>query len=315
MPLLKMLIGLPGSGKTTYARNLAATQQGWIHLSSDQISQNNYASSDNSDSQNVFAEMYQQTAAALEAGKNVIYDATNLASKRRRSLLNRLKNFQAETEAVVFLTPYTIAKTRNQKRSHPERVPDWVIERYIRSFQFPKLNENFNKVTVVFDPAFSKTTNGKLSATELRQTIQRSDISYQEVLGFYQAFEETKPLLEIEPAVQHSYKILTKQHNEPLEAKERELLSWVALLHGIGKAYVRKNLPFEEDNFYGYEHVSMYLAYPILLALHFQEEFIFNALLLIDEHVEAGYSKQGKIKRRLGLENYERLQVFLKAAL
>lgn len=314
MPQFRMLMGLPGSGKSTYARNFVASHKGWVHLSSDQISQSHFASADHIDSQNVFAKMYQQTAAALKAEQNVIYDATNLASKRRRSLLNRLKNFQVDSEAVVFLTPYPILKARNQKRIQQERVPDEAIERYIRSFQFPKLNENFAKVTVMFDPASSETTSGTIPATEIRQTVQRGNLSYQEVLEIYQLFEETQPLLEIEQVVQHTYSVLTNLRNNSLAEEELELLSWVALLHGIGKAYVRKNLPFEEDNFYGYEHVSMYLSYPILLALHFQEEFIFNALLLIDEHVEAGYSKQGKIKRRLGLENYERLQVFLRAA-
>ncbi|PSL30584.1 putative kinase [Planomicrobium soli] len=315
MPQFMMLIGLPGSGKSTYARDFIASHKGWVHLSSDQISQSHFASADHIDSQNVFAEMYQQTAAALEAGKNVIYDATNLASKRRRSLLNRLKNFQVDSEAVVFLTPYPILKARNHKRIHQERVPDEAIERYIRSFQFPRLNEHFDKVTVMFDPVFSETTNGTIAATEIYQTVRKKEMSFQEVLKIYHTFEETKPLLELQQVVQRSYSVLTNLRKNFFEEEELELLSWVALLHSIGKSYVRKNLPFEKDNFYGYEHVSMYLSYPILLALRFQKEFIFNVLLLIDEHVEAQYSKQGKIKRRLGLENYERLQDFLKAAL
>lgn len=310
MPLFKMLIGLPGSGKSTFARDLAESPD-WVHLSSDAIARSHSAFDESIDYQKVFAEMYRQTAAALSSGKNVIYDATNLTSKRRRSFLNRIKPHQAETEALVFLTPYPILKERNQKRPDSERVPEFVLERYIRSFQFPKPDEPFDKVTVVSNPSLA--TDRVIPIDEIRQTFLKPEISYQEILDLYQMFQETKPLLNLESITKQIYKVFTETRKEVSDPEEFELLTWVALLHGIGKAYVRKNLPLEEDNFYGYEHVAMYLSYPILSSLQFSDSFIFEVLILIDEHVEARYSKRGKLKRRLSLKNYERLLIFLEA--
>ncbi|WKA55857.1 ATP-binding protein [Planococcus shixiaomingii] len=312
MPLLKMLIGLPGSGKSTFAQKLVTKEQGWVHLSSDLIAKSSIFPGESIDTQQVFAEMYRQTVVALRAGKDVIYDATNLTSRRRRSFLNRIKNFHAETEAVVFLTPYTILKERNQKRADSERVPEFVLERYIRSFQFPKMDEAFHKITIISNPSFPA-TNQAIPTSEVRQIVLKPDVSYQEILELYRSFQETKPLLELESVAHRSYRIFTSISKKVLDSEELELLSWVALLHAIGKSYVRKNLPIEEDNFYGYEHVAMYLSYPILSSLQFPEHFIIDALLLIDEHVEALHSKRGKLKRRLGLKNYERLEIFLEA--
>ncbi|MGI2329479.1 AAA family ATPase [Planococcus sp. YIM B11945] len=310
MPRIKMLIGLPGSGKTTYAKQLMKTEPDWIHLSSDNIAYAEFGIGTSIDHQYVFEELYKQTSTALETGKNVIYDATNLASKKRRSFLNRIQKFEAEAEAVVFFTPYDLLKNRNQERSARERVPDCIIERYIRAFHFPRKDEKFNCITVISAkndfPPINKTINA----------IYTQHVSFEEICCLYESFEETKPLLqmkELQPTVQKAYRAFIAVRNGATDLYDKELLSWAALLSVIGKPYVRKNRPSEQDNYYGYEHVSMYLSYSILRKLRYSESFIFDALLLIDEHAEGRYSKRGKIRRRIGAENHERLQVLLEA--
>lgn len=306
MPRFLMLIGLPGSGKSTYAANVAASDRNWIHLSSDRIAENNFAARDSANLQSVFSEMYQQTVLALEAGNNVLYDATNLASQKRKSFLNRIQSHHAETQAVVFLTPYTTLKERNHKRSGRDRVPDQVMDRYIKGFQFPKRDENFDEVTVLFEPA-----SPLLPVQSLRQLADKPEISFEDIFSFYDSFPETKPLLEFEAFVQQSYELHRSMQKAAQSPLDWEVLTWTALLHNIGKPYVRKNRPLEEDNFYGYEHVSSYLSYPILSALGFSQPFIFDVISLIEEHAEAPSIKRGKLKRRMGLPNYERLQLLL----
>ncbi|TWT24244.1 AAA family ATPase [Planomicrobium sp. CPCC 101110] len=301
-----MLVGLPGSGKSTYAANIAASDRNWIHLSSDRIAENNFAASHSADHQSVFSEMYRQTVQALEAGNNVLYDATNLASQKRKSFLNRIQSHHAETQAVVFLAPYTALKERNHKRSGRDRVPDHVMDRYIRGFQFPKRDENFDRIAVLFEPAIPL-----LPVHSLRQLAGKPEISFEDLYSFYDSFTETKPVLEFEAFVQQSYEMRLSMQKAVQDPIEREVLTWTALLHNIGKPYVRKNRPLEEDNFYGYEHVSSYLAYPILSALGFSQPFIFDVISLIEEHAEAPSIKRGKLKRRMGLPNYERLQLLL----
>ena len=85
-----MLIGIPGSGKSTWAKTM--TKDHVVH-SSDAIREELYGSYDVQDNPaKVFDLMQKRTVADLKAGNNVIYDATNLFSKRRMGLLTALKN-------------------------------------------------------------------------------------------------------------------------------------------------------------------------------------------------------------------------------
>ncbi|WP_052131602.1 ATP-binding protein [Planococcus sp. CAU13] len=297
-----MLIGLPGSGKTTYARNLLGGIERWVHLSSDEIAQRHRLPDGSINHQMTFEEMYRETVFHLENGMNVIYDATNLASKRRRSVLNRIEKFEAETEAVVFLTPYEELKKRNGRRQADERVPDHIIERYIRAFQLPRKNENFDWIRFLSRPPYAHMD---------LENMKKQAFSQDKYETFFQCSKETRPMTEIDEMrtlLRQNNKIVEVIKKEVNDADEQDLLSWVILLHNIGKAYVRKRLPIEQDNFYGYEHVSAYLAYPVLLSWHFPLPFIYDVLLLIDEFEIAKGLKRGKVKRRIGSQNYERLE-------
>lgn len=308
MTKLKMLIGLPGSGKSTYAENFAANNPGWLHLSSDRIARSRFEEDEEMNYQEIFEEMYQQTAAALAIGQNVLYDATNLASKRRRSFLNRIGRPNAE--AVVLRTPYTLLKERNRNRDSHNRVPDHVLERYIRAFQFPRFNEGFDEVRIISrgEPAndlhASKALvmNGNAKFTELYGVLPETQI-----MSNWQSREP----VESSCVIRQMFEVYKKVQVLSIDPEEKELLSWFALLHDIGKAYVRKNLPFDKDNFHGHEHVSAYLAYQTLFSLNFSPEFIYNVTLLIDEHEEAKHMKQGKLKRQLGMPNFDRMQILL----
>ncbi|WKA52051.1 ATP-binding protein [Planococcus liqunii] len=311
MPRLKMLIGLPGSGKSTFAAKITETETGWIHLSSDRIAHERFSVKEPIDHRTVFEELYQQTAASLTAGRDVIYDATNLASSRRKSLLNRLRKMEAETEAILFFTPVEVLKQRNRMRNDRERVPEAILERYIRALQFPRRDEKLDKISIVsgFKPSIKSS-----EAQSLRQLIGSENTTFEDILALYRSFEESSALIthpEMEAVAYRSYKLFKQVQLDVLNRQERALLSWAMLLHGIGKPHVRKPVPIEQDNFYGYEHVSMYMAYPILSALEYPEPFVFDVLLLIDEHREAPAMKRGKIRRRIGEENFQRLQFLM----
>lgn len=303
MAKFTMLIGLPGSGKTTYARSLLEGNEDWVHLSSDEITNRSRLPGESVDYQNTFEEMYQQTFHHLENGSNVIYDATNLASKRRRSILNRIEKFEAETEAIIFLTPHALLKKRNSKRQTVDRVPGHIIERYIRAFQLPRKDENFGWIRFLSMSPYKEINPEQLKTQAL--LLEGHEL-------FFKSFEETRPMAEtaeMRALLQQNYGIIREISKEVSDFEEQELLSWTILLHNIGKAYVRKNLPIEQDNFYGYEHVSAYLAYQILLSLQFPLRFIYDVLLLIDEFEIGKELKRVKVKRRVGLENYERLEM------
>lgn len=79
-PTFYMMVGVPGSGKTTYARQIPNTTV----LSSDDIRAEIGADGgDKKMHKQVFDILNERTKEALSVGNDVVYDATNLRHARR----------------------------------------------------------------------------------------------------------------------------------------------------------------------------------------------------------------------------------------
>jgi len=144
--IFKMLVGLPGSGKSTYAKDLT---KWYVWLSSDAIRKELYGDeSIQGDNDKVFKILHQRLHQALLEGKNVVYDATNISRKKRMSILSQeplLKNYFKE--AIVFATSIEICIERQLTRKR--QVPTDIIMRMARSFNYPLKTEGFDSVTRV----------------------------------------------------------------------------------------------------------------------------------------------------------------------
>ena len=82
MPILYFLVGIPGSGKSTWGENFAKTICNTVYISSDQLRIEMYNNvNDIEHTGLVFEEMKKRTKENLKNGKNVVYDATNISSK------------------------------------------------------------------------------------------------------------------------------------------------------------------------------------------------------------------------------------------
>lgn len=148
-PLFKMAIGLPGSGKDTYYNSFLKDY--YVLVSSDAIRQEVFGDvNDQTHNGEVFDIMLKRTIEALNEGKKVYYNATNLSSRRRASLLKALKQavkVDFATEAFVVATPYEICVERNSNRERT--VPQYVMERMLRNFEPPYYNEGWDYIMVV----------------------------------------------------------------------------------------------------------------------------------------------------------------------
>ena len=85
---------------------------------------------------------------SLLDGRNVIVDATNIKPKDRRSVFSNVpKNLPVTVEAVVLaVTPEEcIARQAERERS----VPEYAINRMLRSFRLPVRLEGFDSISVV----------------------------------------------------------------------------------------------------------------------------------------------------------------------
>src|SRR5579872_2341146 len=119
-----VLVGLPGSGKSTYLERLGAGA-----LSSDTIRR--LLADDETDQtihDRVFQTLRYMLRHRLAIGRPVTYiDATNLTPQERAPYIGIGKSYGCEIEAVYFDVPLEVCRARNAGRRRV--VPDDVVEK------------------------------------------------------------------------------------------------------------------------------------------------------------------------------------------
>lgn len=144
-PKFIMLVGIPGSGKSTHAKNLIHTTNG-VHLSSDSIRAELYGDeSTQGNPSEVFEIMHKRTLEALANGNNVIYDATNITRKDRASIMSKIPKY-VETECHIVWAPIETCIERDSKRQRT--VGKEVIDRMLKRFQAPYYDEGFDSIEI-----------------------------------------------------------------------------------------------------------------------------------------------------------------------
>lgn len=147
-PIMIMMVGLPASGKSTYAKELAKEIDAQI-CSSDEIRKELYGD-ENSQKNNkrVFSVLHSRVKEHLKNGVNVIYDATSINSAGRKSFLLELNNIPCIKRCVVMATSFKECCKMNEKRNRT--VPFDVIKRMRANFSTPTSLEGWNEITFVF---------------------------------------------------------------------------------------------------------------------------------------------------------------------
>lgn len=138
-----VLVGLPGCGKSTKAKELE--KQGYIIHSSDAI-KNELNLHNKDDISNVYNILYDRIISDMKLGKNIVYDSTNLTVKRRKDFLNKIKNFNYNKICYTFIVPIDICKERNSYRTGYAKVTNKAYDNMIRLFELPTIDEGWNKI-------------------------------------------------------------------------------------------------------------------------------------------------------------------------
>lgn len=150
-----MLVGLPTSGKSTFVNGiiLNATSMDFVVLSTDHYI-DYYAKKYGKTYNEVFQEyvkeaqrkMNKSLAYAIDTGKNIIWDQTNLSVKARKAKLARIPDTYTKRAAYF---PITLEEALRRNQTRPGKViPEYVIESMHKTIESPTIEEGFEHVEV-----------------------------------------------------------------------------------------------------------------------------------------------------------------------
>lgn len=276
MAVLNILIGLSGSGKSTFAASQLNNEKDII-VSSDNIRFCLYGDeSIQGDPKEVFDEMFYRTRKYLELDFNVWYDATNLASKHRRALLNKLKyNCHLIPEVHYWFILATPEDCIARQEDRLRKVPEEVIYKQMKQFRLPSVKENPDHIHFV---------NKNIENYNWKELLKKAE-------GFDQ--KNHHHTLDLYGHLNQTY-INLIENNINISYYERI----GAGFHDIGKLYTQIFDDNGEAHYYNHQNVSAYLflTYFMNKPAHWEQE-IYNEAYIIQGHMEPYALKEEKIKQ------------------
>lgn len=166
MPKLILLVGVPGSGKTTYAKDYMEHNSNVVHLSSDGIRAEIYGDeSTQGNPAEVFGLMQKRAIEALNNGQSVIYDATNVTRKDRAGIIGVCPKF-ARIEAHIIWAPIEVCIERDAARDRT--VGTAVIDKMLKRFQAPFYDEGITEIKIIRPIRFDRESYAERCWNEMK---------------------------------------------------------------------------------------------------------------------------------------------------
>lgn len=148
LALFIMLIGIPGSGKSTVAQSLAKNHNATV-VSTDRLRQQFTGSAENFSMDNfVFSTAHRKIRTLLMQDKNAIYDATSLTRNDRKKVLNIIPERAIKKCYFINISlSSALARNANRKRVVPRQV---IIKMHER-LQPPSLEEGWDAIEIIHE--------------------------------------------------------------------------------------------------------------------------------------------------------------------
>ena len=285
---LIMMIGVPGSGKSTHAKTLSLMYDAKV-FSSDEYREKLLGNqNDQSNNELVFNSLYSDIACDLHNGKNCILDATDVSVKDRKRAIERIesilrKKYKSTVSykkmAVPCLTNITecIENDKNRERS----VGVNVILKFVSRFEYPQYFEGLD----IIIPYYGKNAC----------SISRADM-YSAMSGFNQNSKY------------HKYDLFTHSMvlSDLYSYNNNALMSEVAKFHDIGKLFTESK---DEEGFSHYYQHANYSAYvlacnPNIVEFNKRYAYAFrDVLFYVNQHMHI----RDIIKSEKAIKKYKEL--------
>lgn len=238
-----MMVGISGSGKSSYAQEIPYTEV----VSSDAVRAELYGDeSIQGDPRKVFNIVHSRVKALLREDKNVVYDATNLNAKRRAAFLRSLKNegIKCRKWCYVVMTPWQICVARRSQGMGVRETPPDVVARQVRQFQLPQYGEGWDKIELMRGFGHLDNVDIYEPAYIMEMFCKVSHDNHHHTLSIYDHCATAAKLIE--------------------GSAESQLLYDVGFYHDIGKFFTKrfanvKGELAEEAHYYGHDNVGAYI--------------------------------------------------------
>ena len=149
MAVLHLMVGVQGSGKSTYSKKLS-TEFGYKVISSDEVRKLH----PDWEEIKIFPEVYRLCAMELKEGRDVIFDATNITPKVRKKNINLIRELYNDFNVYAYFinTSKEVCKERVRIRNEIKDelyLPIEVIDSYFNNLVIPSLEEELDKVFII----------------------------------------------------------------------------------------------------------------------------------------------------------------------
>lgn len=283
-PRLTLMVGLPASGKSTYARVLGEADNTTV-LSSDILRKELLGSeADQSNNDLVFKTLYERARALLKDGKNVVIDATNINAKDRKRTLSNFSDLHIERFCYVMSTPVDVCIERDKNRDRT--VGENIINKFLCRFEIPMYFEGFDEIAILqYAEKDKETTREKLF--DLMKVFNQDNPHHKFTLDKH--CEETAKFV-----AKHTI--------------DKELIE-IAKLHDIGKLLTKSFDDGGVAHYYSHHNVGAYM----LMSAQLFVPFTLHQIFLVNYHMNPFMWKEEKTKvkymKLLGPELYNQLML------
>ena len=317
-----VLVGIPGSGKSTWAHEQLEKDPTLLVLSSDEIRKEMFGSSDEQ-GRNVelFEEIFKRAKEAVSNKTSIILDATNISRKRRTHFLSQFKN-DVYKKAVYFSIDPFEATSRTFERTRS--VSSEVINSMYKRLNIPVKGEGFDEVEIIHvldkqntclvDFDIRDFIQPDMSHGELFKMLSLHDLDFQKMID--QAQDSTYHPFSMSRHTYHVYQFILDRYEGPHKLE----LATAALFHDIGKVQTKNftrfdGTPSKYANYRGHENVSAQMVHEVLRGEAYEGINVNLVSTLCQFHMllhDENY-KHKKLIKLVGQEAYELLLILNQA--